>query len=118
MTVINASDESETLRHIADADAFFDKIRPSLLAAATGLRWVQAPTASLERVLFPELAAHPCVLTNMRGLFSEVIADRVLGYIICFARNLHVSKLRSGGGHRSAANRLVSRSPPAPAPSA
>jgi phosphoglycerate dehydrogenase-like enzyme len=25
----------------------------------------------------------------MRGLFSDVIADQVMGYIICFARNLH-----------------------------
>jgi phosphoglycerate dehydrogenase-like enzyme len=50
---------------------------------------VQSPTASLEHYLFPELAAHPCVLTNMRGLFSDVIADQVLGYVLCFARNLH-----------------------------
>src|SRR5262249_34674053 len=31
-----------------------------------------------------------CLLTNMRGLFSDVIADQVMGYILCFARNLHV----------------------------
>src|SRR5262249_6571027 len=31
----------------------------------------------------------PCVLTNMRGLFSDVIANHVFGYILCFARNLH-----------------------------
>jgi phosphoglycerate dehydrogenase-like enzyme len=35
------------------------------------------------------LTAHPCVLTNMRGLFSDVIADQVFGYVLCFARNLH-----------------------------
>jgi len=33
---------------------------------------------------------HPCTLTNMRGLFSDVIADHVFGYILCFARNLHL----------------------------
>src|SRR6202011_793851 len=36
------------------------------------------------------LVTHPCLLTNMRGLFSDVIADQVFGYIICFARNLHL----------------------------
>jgi phosphoglycerate dehydrogenase-like enzyme len=61
-----------------------------MLAAATKLRWVQSPTASLEHYLFPELVAHPCTLTNMRGLFSDVIADHVFGYILCFARNLHI----------------------------
>jgi phosphoglycerate dehydrogenase-like enzyme len=90
MAVFNAGDEADALREMPDADAFFGKITPPLLAAATRLRWVQAPTASLEHYLFPELAAHPCVLTNMRGLFSDVIADHVLGYVLCFARNLHL----------------------------
>jgi len=89
MTVVNAASESEALAHVPDADAFFGKITPPLLAAARRLRWVQAPTASLEHYLFPALTAHPCVLTNMRGLFSDVIADQVMGYVLCFARNLH-----------------------------
>src|SRR4051812_38514654 len=72
------------------ADAFLGKITPELLARADRLRWVQAFTASLEHYLFPALIAHPCVLTNMRGLFGDVIADQVLGYILCFARNLHL----------------------------
>jgi phosphoglycerate dehydrogenase-like enzyme len=90
MEVVNAKEETEALREIGDADAFFGKITPALLAASTRLRWVQAPTASLEHYLFPELIAHPCQLTNMRGLFSDVIADHVFGYILCFARNLHL----------------------------
>jgi phosphoglycerate dehydrogenase-like enzyme len=90
MEVVNAADEDEAARALADADAFFGKITPRLLAAAGRLRWVQAPTASLEHYLFPELVAHPCVLTNMRGLFSDVIADQVFGYLLCFARNLHL----------------------------
>jgi phosphoglycerate dehydrogenase-like enzyme len=39
--------------------------------------------------MFPELEAHSSVLTNMRGLFGDVIADQVMGYVLCFARNLH-----------------------------
>jgi phosphoglycerate dehydrogenase-like enzyme len=89
MHVVNAADEGAARAEIVDADAFFGKLTPPLLAAATRLRWAQAPTASLEHYLFPELVAHPCVLTNMRGLFSDVIADQVFGYILCFARNLH-----------------------------
>jgi phosphoglycerate dehydrogenase-like enzyme len=89
MTVVNAADEAAALQEIEDADAFFGKISPPLLAAAKKLRWVQSPTASLEHYLFPALIEHPCTLTNMRGLFSDVIADHVFGYILCFARNLH-----------------------------
>jgi phosphoglycerate dehydrogenase-like enzyme len=98
MAVVNAAAEADALRHAPDADAFFGKITPRLLAAGPRLRWVQAPTASLEHYLFPELAAHPCVLTNMRGLFSDVIADQVMGYVVCFARNLHLYVLQAAAG--------------------
>ena len=90
MMVVNASSETEALQAVGDAEAFFGKITPLLLAAARQLRWVQTATASLEHYMFAELVAHPCVLTNMRGLFSDVIADHVMGYIICFARHFHV----------------------------
>lgn len=89
MAVVNAPGPGGALREIADADAFFGKITPALLASARRLRWIQAPTASLEHYVFPELLAHPAVLTNMRGLYSDVIADHVFGYVICFARNFH-----------------------------
>jgi phosphoglycerate dehydrogenase-like enzyme len=87
MEVVNAASDSDARQALVDADAFFGKITPALLAAARPLRWVQSPTASLEHYVFPELVAHPCVLTNMRGLFSDVIAEHVFGYILCFARN-------------------------------
>ena len=98
MRVVNAADEAGAAAAMPDADAFFGKITPPLLAVARRLRWVQAPTASLEHYLFPELTAHACVLTNMRGLFSDVIADQVLGYVLCFARNLHRYILQQAAG--------------------
>jgi phosphoglycerate dehydrogenase-like enzyme len=90
MQVVNAASADEAAVAVVDTEAFFGKITPPLLARASELRWVQAPTASLEHYIFPELVAHPCILTNMRGLFSDVIAEQVFGYILCFARNLHL----------------------------
>ncbi len=85
----SARDAGTAEAAIVDADAFLGKITPELLAKSTKLAWVQAFTVSLEHYMFPALAAHPCVLTNMRGLFGDVIADQVMGYVLCFARNLH-----------------------------
>ncbi|MFP6618327.1 MAG: D-2-hydroxyacid dehydrogenase [Pirellulaceae bacterium] len=90
LQIVNAATEQEALAEMAAADAFFGKITPSLLKPATNLKWVQSPTASLEHYLFPELAAHQCILTNMRGLYYDVIADHVFGYILMFARRLHL----------------------------
>lgn len=90
LLVVNAKDMDEAAHDIVDADAFFGKLSPRLLSFATRLKWVQSPTASLEHYLFPELVNHPCLLSNMRGLFSDVIADHVMGFVLCFARNLHL----------------------------
>lgn len=90
MSVTQAADEATAVREIADADALFGYLTPPMLRAATKLRWVQAPTASMEKFLYPELAASPVVVTNMRGIFSDVIADHVFGFILCFAKNFHI----------------------------
>ncbi len=89
LEVINADTPATAQAAMPEAEAFFGKLTPELLAAAPRLRWVQSPTASLEHYLFPALIEHPCQLSNMRGIFSDVIADHVLGLVLCFARNLH-----------------------------
>ena len=88
MEVVNAGDENEAATAIREADAYFGKMTPRILAQSTRLSWVQSPTASLEHYLFPELVEHACELTNMRGIFSDVIADHVFAYVLAFARNL------------------------------
>lgn len=89
MQVVNATSLDQARTAIADADAFFGKLTPELLSASRQLRWVQSPTASLEHFLFPELIEHPAIVTNMRGLYNDVIAEHVLGLMLCFTRHLH-----------------------------
>jgi phosphoglycerate dehydrogenase-like enzyme len=96
---VNADSAVEAEAAMPGAVGFLGKITPGMLARADRLRWVQAFTASLEHYLFPELVAHPCVLTNTRGLFGDVIADQVMGYVLCFARNLH-TYIRRQAEHR------------------
>ena len=90
MGVVSCATAESAIEEIADAQAFFGKLTAPMLANARDLRWVQSPTASLEHYLFPELVDHPCVLTNMREIYGDVIADHVFGYVLCFARNLHI----------------------------
>jgi phosphoglycerate dehydrogenase-like enzyme len=89
MTVVQAADEGDAVREAADADALFGYLPPPVLRAARRLRWAQSPTASMEKYLHPELAASPVVVTNVRGIYSDVIADHVFAFVLCFARNLH-----------------------------
>ncbi|MBM4068625.1 MAG: D-2-hydroxyacid dehydrogenase [Planctomycetes bacterium] len=89
MIVVQAADESQAIDEIADADALFGYLTPAMLEAATRLRWAQAPTASMEKYLYPQLVESPVIVTNMRGIFSDVIADHVFAFILCFAKNFH-----------------------------
>jgi phosphoglycerate dehydrogenase-like enzyme len=99
MTVAQGRDDAHAAAEIADADALFGYLTPPLLAAARKLRWAQAPTASMEKYLYPELIESPVVVTNMRGIFSDVIADHVFGFILCFAKNFHVYLRQQGRRH-------------------
>jgi phosphoglycerate dehydrogenase-like enzyme len=89
MDVVQARDDAEAVRAVADADALFGYLTLAMLRAAAKLRWAQSPTASMEKYLYPELVASPVVVTNMRGIYSDVIADHVFGFILCFAKNFH-----------------------------
>lgn len=88
--VAQASTEEEAAEKITDAEALYGRVTPGLLRKATRLRWVQAPIAGLERYIFPELAKSDVILTNMRGIYSDHIADHVFGFIFGLAKGFHV----------------------------
>jgi phosphoglycerate dehydrogenase-like enzyme len=91
VAIESAASEQEAIELVADADAFFGTITPGILAAARRLRWIQTPMAGLERYFFPALVEHPVVVTNMRGIFHDMIPDHVLAYVLAFARGLHTA---------------------------
>ena len=97
-TVVNTDSEEAAAREVADADAFYGRISPSLFAAASKLRWVQAPIAGLEHYLFPELARSDVVVTNMRGIYNDHIADHAWAFVLAFARGFHVYLRRQARG--------------------
>jgi D-2-hydroxyacid dehydrogenase (NADP+) len=60
------------------------------LQAASSLRWVQSPSAGVERYLrVPELLENPRItLTNMQGVHGPTIADHVFGMLLTLTRDL------------------------------
>ena len=58
------------------------------LRRAPGVRWIHARSAGLDRVLVPEVVAHPAVLTNGRGAFSAALAEFALAALLFFAKDL------------------------------
>lgn len=80
-----------TAVHGADALFVWDFTSTAVADAwprADRLRWIHIASAGVDRLLFPELADSPVVLTNSRGIFDRPIAEYVLGLILAIAKDL------------------------------
>lgn len=74
---------------LADATAAFGIMTPELLAAAPKLRWLQSPAAAPPpSFFFPELVEHPVVVTNLRGVYRDNLANHIMAFVLAFARGL------------------------------
>jgi phosphoglycerate dehydrogenase-like enzyme len=81
---------AEAVRDIADAEAAFGVMPPEVLAAARRLRWLQAPQAAPPAgFYYPELVAHPVVVTNFREIFNDHIGAHIMAFVLAFARDFH-----------------------------
>jgi phosphoglycerate dehydrogenase-like enzyme len=80
----------EAKRDIADAEAAFGSIPPEVLGAARKLRWLQAPQAAPPAgFYFPELVAHPVIVTNFREIYNDHIGAHIMAFVLAFARDFH-----------------------------
>ncbi|HEX9371876.1 MAG TPA: NAD(P)-dependent oxidoreductase, partial [Roseiflexaceae bacterium] len=81
--------EADARRDLADADAAYGWVSPSLLPLATRLRWLQSAAAGPPSgYYYPELVAHPVVVCNPRGVFNDHIGQHVLMFVLALARGL------------------------------
>jgi phosphoglycerate dehydrogenase-like enzyme len=80
----------EVIRQAADAEAIFGKSFPrEALERAVRLRWVQAGTAGVERLLAMGLEERGVTLTNATGAHGVPMAEMVLAMMLSFATGLH-----------------------------
>jgi phosphoglycerate dehydrogenase-like enzyme len=88
--VLQPQTTEEAKRDIAEADAAFGVIAPEVLRAARKLRWLQAPQAAPPAgFYYPELVAHPVVVTNFREIFNDHIGAHIMAFVLAFARDFH-----------------------------
>jgi phosphoglycerate dehydrogenase-like enzyme len=89
MHVVVADQGADPRPLLATADAVFGMLTPDLLAASPRLRWLQAPAAAPPpSFFFPELVDHPVVVTNLRGVYKDNLANHIMAFVLAFARGL------------------------------
>lgn len=64
-----------------------DLLRPAW-GSARSLRWIQAASAGVDGLLFPELVDSEVVVTNAHGVFDRPIAEHVTAMLLLFAKDL------------------------------
>lgn len=88
--VLQPQTVEEAMRDIAEAEAAFGAIAPEVLRAARKLRWLQAPQAAPPAgFYYPELVAHPVVVTNFREIYNDHIGAHIMAFVLAFARDFH-----------------------------
>jgi phosphoglycerate dehydrogenase-like enzyme len=100
-----AATVEELSRALDGADVLFawrpnrgGALLPPAWSHTGALRWIQAASAGVDGLLFPELAESHVVLTNARGVFDAAIAEYVVGLMLLFAKDL-LGALAGQGRH-------------------
>ena len=93
--IVKALDEDEQLKAMEDAEVvigFPGNLDAGILAEGPKLKWVQALSAGVDKLLDqPEaewLAENGVKLTNMSGLHRDIIAEHTMAFILSFSRRL------------------------------
>ncbi len=86
--VVTPANEDEARNAAAEAEGWVGRLTPDLLEHAPRLRWLQAPSISLESVVFPDLAASDVLVTNMRHIYDDLIATHVAALFLALCRDL------------------------------
>jgi phosphoglycerate dehydrogenase-like enzyme len=90
LSVVVAENLQEAEEAIGDADAAYGTLPPELLYKAMRIRWLQAPKAAPPAgYYYPELIAHPLVVTNFREIYSDHIGAHIMSFVLAFSRGLH-----------------------------
>jgi phosphoglycerate dehydrogenase-like enzyme len=111
LAIVTPTSEAEAMAAAPEAEGWVGRLTPALLAAAPRLRWLQTPTVSLESIMFPELAKSDVVVTMMRHIYDDHIANHVLALFLSFCRDIHRLARRQAAGEWTPRSNVRVRDP-------
>jgi phosphoglycerate dehydrogenase-like enzyme len=93
--IVDARTPEERLREIPAADVLLaTRISRDEARAAARLKWIQSTAVGVGGLMIPEVIARGIMVTNVRGVHSEAIAEHALGLVLALRRGLHVAAAR------------------------
>ncbi len=72
---------------LAEAEIIYGFIPPgNIMARAPKLKWINAPSAGVDRFLVPDIVASPVILTNSRGIHSVQMGEMAFEMLLMLAK--------------------------------
>lgn len=91
VNIVTPATREQALAALQGADAAFGTLDEAFLAAASELRWLQAPFAAPPAgFYFSQLIEHDVTVTNFRGIYNDHISYQILGLVLSFIKHLHL----------------------------
>ena len=83
--------KGEAMEAIEDVDAAFGDIDPDIFAHAKSIKWIACPQAGPPAGWYhKDMIESDAVVTNVRGIYNDVISAHIMSFILAFARGLQV----------------------------
>jgi len=87
--VVRAFDEASQKKAMIDADGVYGWPSAEVLAGAKKLKWLQSPSAGVERIwALPDLQKSDVTITNARGAHAVNMAEHVFAMILAYSRGI------------------------------
>ena len=86
--LLDLPSEGEVLEAMPDVDVVFGTLTPGMLERARRLRWVQATSAGVDSVLFPQFVESDVVLTSAKGIVGVHLADHAMALLLALTRGI------------------------------
>ena len=87
--VEKATDEESVLDAVRDAEVIFGRFNKEMLLTSKKLRWVQVPSAGVDRYLYPEFLDSQVILTSSSGVHRMPISEMIFAMMLALAKRLH-----------------------------
>lgn len=93
--VIDARTAEERKRAFPEADVVlaFDMTQDEAVSARR-LKWIQSTAVGVAELMVPHIVSSPIVVTNVRGVHSDAIAEHAIALALAVRRRLHVAAAR------------------------
>ena len=90
IVAVSYQDTKQIAKELADADIIAgNQVSIPTITNAKKLKWIQAFSAGVEKILTPEVVRSDVLVTNVSGIHTTPIAEHVLGFMLIFTRRFY-----------------------------